>query len=660
MFDGLLSKQKESLTNEAGGRSNNVLLFGSVGLIVMGVSLMAVAAFEYLTTSDTPKPQQTTQKSDIKPAVQIALKSASEVQAAYVPSTAPAVSAPGISATTTSTASDQLSLNDQKIYDESLNLINQFDGNENQLEMAYKMLVDLAKRNPKSGYPYAALADLKFRLAGLGEGSFSDAYTLAQRSITLDPNIADAYVVVTKVSIEQGRLMDAREAAKKAIALAPNKPEAMFAMARATEKWAEGGIKEGWSAASQAKYGAPEQLYGESERWYRKAIDTYNDNIRKSNIYFWLGNMLSNKMPADIAGATAAFTKSAELAFDDSPWSLNDIGIFLIGNTDRYDQAISYFEQALKLKKFDAARLNLGLAEYYKWGDSKRNPEKYKNAQRKPLSPEEITVKTGVTPEYAFVKNAGVRAAPHAAVALLENGFIKNVDIVPKGLTGTALIYAANAKANRQELAKLLIAKRANVNFVDKEDQITAIFWATHRNNFDMVKLLVKSGARLNLADAGGTPLVNYALSWNQASGKPAPALLGYLLQHGADPTISNKYGSTVLDNAVSWNDVEAVRLLVNKYHAEVNTYIPGKRSSLLEGAKSEVTEILLKAGANPWVMGMDDVDLVAKKMSPLNEGNPDWPEIKKSAALILEARKHYPKPKDFGQEYQGEIWTPK
>jgi len=120
------------------------------------------------------------------------------------PSTASAVSAAEMNTAVTPIANNKLSLKDQKIYDESLNLINQFDGNGNQLERAYNMLVDLAKANPNSGYPYAALADLKFRLAGLGEGNFSDAYTLAQRAIKLDPNIADAYVVVAKVGIDVG------------------------------------------------------------------------------------------------------------------------------------------------------------------------------------------------------------------------------------------------------------------------------------------------------------------------------------------------------------------------------------------------------------------------------------------------------------------------
>lgn len=558
--------------------------------------------------------------------------------------------AAGISSVPAST-STKLSLSDQKIYDESLSLIHRYSGKGDGLEKAYKMLVDLATRNPNSGYPYAALADLKYAIASINNESYSDAYTLVQRALKLDPNVPDAHVVLAKVLLTQGKYLYARNAAKKAIALAPNKPEAMFAMARTTDEWAKAMLKE---SSLTGKFHDPIELWAESERWYRQAIDTYKDNIRKANMYSWLGKMLNEKIPANMVGAAEAYTKSAELGFNDSPWLLGNAGWFFLSQTEQYDQAIIYLEQALKLMEFGYARNALGLAEYYKWGDAQQNPSKYKSVQRKPLSPEAITDQTGVTAEYAFVMNAAAKGQPHASIALLKNGYIKNVDIVPKGLDSTALIMAASS--NHLDLARRLIAKGANVNHLDGDGD-TAIYYPIARNYFDMVKLLVEKGARLNLS----RPVLGLALSWIQASGKSAPILLNYLLQHGADPTSPDKDGHTILFPAVSWNDVEAVRLLVNKYHLNVNIYVPGKESSLLELANStEVTAILLKAGANPWIKGMDGFDVVAKMMSPSNEGNPNWPEIKKAAALIMEARKRYPKPKDFGPGYQGEWGIPK
>lgn len=547
------------------------------------------------------------------------------------------VNAADLNSTTPPIANNQLSLDDQKTYDEALNLINQFSGKGNQYETAYKMLADLSSRNPKSGYPYAALADLKYRLAGMGDGTYADAYTLAQRALKLDPNIADAYVVVAKVMIEQKNMNAAREAANKAIALSPDKPEAMFAMARVAEVTLQ---------------------YDESEHWYRKAIDAYKDNILKSNIYYWLGGMLSNKTPADINGAIEAYTKAAELNSETGPWMLNNIGWFLIDNTDRYDQAIDYLERALKIMDFGTARRNLALAEYFKWGDSLQNPQKYKNATRKPLSPEIIAATTGVTPEYAFVMNAAVKNVPSStSFALLNIGLINNVDVIPSGTVNTALSSAAYYK--HWDLVKALVAKGANVNAGNN----TAIFYAVSQGNIEMVKFLFEKGARINLVDSSGYPVVSYAL--NQKVGKPA-SVLDYLMEHGADPTLPDKNGSTLIVLAVLGNDVDGVSLLVNKYHADANAKyfkiqileIAAEGSVPLEYAsvtKSKaIVEILLKAGANPWIKNSHGDDLMSTLMGTWSEKIKLYPSYKVTAPLIMEARKSTPKPPDFGPEYQG------
>ncbi|MGA7194862.1 MAG: ankyrin repeat domain-containing protein [Anaerolineales bacterium] len=531
----------------------------------------------------------------------------------------------------------QLSLEDQKIYDEASGLIHKYNGKGNMLETAYKMLVDLVKRNPKSGYPYAALAELKYRLVGMGDGTYSDAYLLAKKAIQLDPNIVDAYAVEAKILIGLNNINAARDAANKAISLDRNDPGAMFAMARVAE------------ASDQ---------YDEAERWYRKAIDTFKDDIRRSNLYFWLGRMLSNKTPMDVNAVVEAYTKSAELDFDNGPWKLNSIGNFLVNNTDRYDQAIGYLEQAIKISGPGANLTALGLAEYYKWGNSIQNPGKYKDDKEKPLNPETITAATGVTPEYAFVENAGVATEPSASIALLNKGTIKNVDVVPVG-SSTALILAAYA--NHLDLVKLLIAKGANVNAETKDTKTTSLGYAVSENNADMVKLLVENGARLNHVNNTGSPIVSFAL--NQKVGKPA-SILSYLLEHGADPTIPDKNGIILIVNAVLGNDVEAVRLLVNKYHADVNAKyfkMPileiaamgnGWPAYASDTKSREIVDILLKAGANPWIKDSKSEDLVMTMLGPMVDPR-IFPSYKEKAFMIIEARKSTPKPQDFGRAYQ-------
>jgi hypothetical protein len=76
MFEGLQSKFKKSSSKDApkiikttpnkeGGKSGNVLMFVSIGLIVLGA---AGIAFEYVTTSASPMPQPSASKQPLKPA----------------------------------------------------------------------------------------------------------------------------------------------------------------------------------------------------------------------------------------------------------------------------------------------------------------------------------------------------------------------------------------------------------------------------------------------------------------------------------------------------------------------------------------------------------------------------------------------------------------
>jgi tetratricopeptide (TPR) repeat protein len=356
--------------------------------------------------------------------------------------------------------------------------------------------------------------------------------------------------------------------------------------------------------------------------------------------------MLANKEPVDIAGATDAYTKSAELAYDKSPWHLNDISMFLYRNTDQYDQAIRYCEQALKIMNFGAARKNLGLAEYYKWGDSMQNPQKYKNAKVKPLEPNAITLKTGVTPQMAFISSASIPTRPYTAIHLLKKGIIKdeNIDLVPDDYEGTALYFASNY--DNLDLIKLLVKKGANVNTEYKKTKQTPLSAAVSDKNFEMVKFLVEHGARVNASSIYGAPI---HFSLNQTKGKPA-SILEYLLVHGADPTIPYSNGEVLIALAVKVQDIDAVRLLVEKYHADVNAKTSGMpilaSAAVQDGAKGkEIVKILLKAGANPWVKYGGDVmyTLTRDGIDPVM-----FPSFKENADMILKARKSYPKPSNF------------
>lgn len=522
-----------------------------------------------------------------------------------------------------------LSPGDQMLYDRAYNLIQTYSGTGDHLEKAFKILNDLAQRNPQSGTPIAGLADLKFRLASMGYGSMQEVLMFAQRAIKMDRRIAEPYIVVAKVMIEQNNIIAAQQAADRAIALAPEKPEAMFVKARAAER---------------------AERYEESEKWYLQAIERHTDRQRKANIYFWLGRMLRSKYPRDIPGAIKAYEKMVEFVDDKSTWALNEAGLFFLGYTDRYDQAIDCLTRSLKAAENGAARTNLGLAQFYKWGDAYIHPDKYKGAKIKPEDPKTITENTGVSPEYAFSKNPLAAVSPWATIAMIRSGLIKNVDVVAPGTSGTALTSAAYG--NHLDVVKLLVSKGANVNAEDTDRRRTPVFYAVEHGNLEMVKFLVERGARINRVDGSKMPLTALAIGNRNPNDI---RILSYLMEKGADPTIPDRQGAPLLSLAVYQGNVAVVRLLVQKYRVDPNLKFRDKPvltlAAISGGSTAEIVQLLLSAGANPWVKDGDrDVLSTLADFSSVN--GKIFPSFKQSMEMIQMARKSSPKPNDFGRAY--------
>ena len=157
---------------------------------------------------------------------------------------------------------------DRRKYDEATNLTQSWSGGGDGLQRAFALLMDLARRNPRSAYPLAGLAEIKYRLVPYQQSSIAEVLDLADRAVKLDPENADAQVIYSKATMVQGQLDVAARAAKRAIELAPHKPEAMFQSAKVAEE---------------------SHRYAEAEKWYRMAIDRLPQKQRKSNTYYHMG-----------------------------------------------------------------------------------------------------------------------------------------------------------------------------------------------------------------------------------------------------------------------------------------------------------------------------------------------------------------------------------
>ncbi|XP_024311068.1 ankyrin-1 [Brachypodium distachyon] len=130
----------------------------------------------------------------------------------------------------------------------------------------------------------------------------------------------------------------------------------------------------------------------------------------------------------------------------------------------------------------------------------------------------------------------------------------------------------------------------------DKKNRQNALHLAASEGHLDCCKFLVeKSGLDVNsVTDTGVTPLFYAAL-------ERRVQVMRYLLDHGADPTMSEERGSVLLHNAAEEGYCEAVRLLLSK---GVDVDPIDHRGAPLHLAVArdhvEVVKVLLEHGANP------------------------------------------------------------
>jgi len=156
-----------------------------------------------------------------------------------------------------------------------------------------------------------------------------------------------------------------------------------------------------------------------------------------------------------------------------------------------------------------------------------------------------------------------------------------------------ALVEAIQS-GNRGAAVKL-IDQRIDVKGATA-DGTTALHWAAHNGDADLVDRLIKAGANVNAKNQfGSTPIVEAALS------NSAP-IIGSLLKAGADANATYTDGETVLMIVSRSSNVKAAELLL-AYDAKVNAVESQKQQSALMWAAAEgqapMVRTLISHGAN-------------------------------------------------------------
>ena len=174
----------------------------------------------------------------------------------------------------------------------------------------------------------------------------------------------------------------------------------------------------------------------------------------------------------------------------------------------------------------------------------------------------------------------------------------------PAVVAATLLLYGAccaagplvdAARAGNHAEAVALLQQHADAD--DRMvDGTTALHWAIHHGDVDLVQRLVKAGANVKMAnDYGATPM-------SEAAERADAQILALLLEAGADVESPNAMGQTALMTVARTNHVAAARLLL-AHHAQVNAREQwrGQTALMWAAAQSqpEMVALLLKHGAD-------------------------------------------------------------
>lgn len=152
-----------------------------------------------------------------------------------------------------------------------------------------------------------------------------------------------------------------------------------------------------------------------------------------------------------------------------------------------------------------------------------------------------------------FVKHQLLRTAIYQGSRVITSLLLKRFPRVnyPKEI-GEPLILSA-IKMQNIEIAKLLLNNLANVDSILCEEQNPQ-----NLGSLEMIKLLITYGADGTYETSKNQQPLHYAA-------KKYPTIVKFLLDTGADPNIFDDYQQTPLHNAVENNQLESVKLLLER-----------------------------------------------------------------------------------------------
>lgn len=207
------------------------------------------------------------------------------------------------------------------------------------------------------------------------------------------------------------------------------------------------------------------------------------------------------------------------------------------------------------------------------------------------------------------------------------------------GAISAAVVFAADTrvvdavKGHDAEALRSLVKEHADAD-APEPDGTTALEWAAHENDLQMVEILLRAGASAKTANRYGVTPLSEAATYGSAP------LVEALLKAGADPnTLTTGRGETVLMTASRAGNADAVKALL-EHGADVNAKESFRGQTALMWAAAEnhadVVKLLISHGADPKVHSSDRDTTPPKLMA----GTPAAPISRGGlTALVFAAR---------------------
>jgi len=162
------------------------------------------------------------------------------------------------------------------------------------------------------------------------------------------------------------------------------------------------------------------------------------------------------------------------------------------------------------------------------------------------------------------------------------------------GAATTDLRLVEAVQKRDTKAAQLLLQQHVDVN-ARQADGTTALAWAAHWDDLEMVALLLRAGADVNIAnDLGVTPLMLASLNANAA-------IAAKIFEGTPDPNLTRSNGETALMMASRTGSAEIVKMLLER-GANANAKTKAGDTALMFAAAerhSDVVRALVDAGAD-------------------------------------------------------------